>query len=88
MLGIDRKNEGRGAVEPGGDPGVFGGQRWSGIQGSASRGGLRVGKPDATADPLSGIEAERAGIGAALRVEDDGVKPGTKYAPVEFVPER
>src|SRR5712691_1143977 len=32
MLGIDRKNAGRGTVEPGGYPGIFEGQRWGGIQ--------------------------------------------------------
>src|SRR6266851_861946 len=80
MLGIDRKNASRGTVEPGGYPGIFGGQRWGGIQGPTSRGGLRVGEPVAAADPLPGLEAQRAGIGAALHSQDDGAEPRADYA--------
>src|SRR5213593_3013747 len=72
MLGIDHKNAGRGTTEPGRNPGVFGGQRWVRIRGPRSRGGLRVGEPDAASDTLPGFEAERTWTGASIRVQDDG----------------
>src|SRR5689334_11497413 len=75
MLGIDHKNAGRRTIELGGNPGVFGGQRWVGIQGPGSRGGLRVGQPDAASDLLPGFEAERTWTGAAIRSQDDGTGP-------------
>ena len=80
MLGIDHKNAVRGTIEPGGNPGIFGGQRWVGIQGPRSRGGLRVGEPDAASNTLSRFEAERTWTGAAVRIQDDGTKPRTSDA--------
>ena len=75
MLGIDRKNADGGTAKPGGYPGIFAGQRCGGIQGPPSRGGLRVGASDAAADPLSGLEAERAGVGALLHRENEATEP-------------
>src|SRR5436309_15977431 len=75
MLGIDRKNAIRGTVEPGRKPGILGGQRGVGIRGPRSRGGLRVGEPDAASDTLPGFEAERTWTGAAVRSQDDGTGP-------------
>src|SRR6266513_4925686 len=85
MPGIDHKNAVRGTIEPGGNTGIFGGQRWVGIQGPRSRGGLRVGEPDAASGTLSGFEAERPWTGAAIRFQDDGTKPSAIDAAAENV---
>ena len=76
MLGIDHQRANIRAVEPGADSGVFG-RQWRGrIQGTESRGGLRLGESNAPAATICGAEAQRAGMGAALRGEDDGAEPG------------
>ena len=81
MLGIDRQSGGSRAVEPGADPGIFGGQRRSRVCGPESSRGVRLGEPGALPTGLYGIEAERAGIGATLPGEDDRAEPGAGDTP-------
>src|SRR5438093_7336593 len=85
MLGIDHQRANIRAVEPGADSGVFG-RQWRGrIQGTESRGGLRLGESNAPAATICGAEAQRAGMGAALRGEDDGAEPGADDTAVVLV---
>ena len=88
MLGIDHQRANIGAVEPGADSGVFGRQWRSRIQGTEAGGGLRLGESNAPAATICGAEAQRAGMGAALRGKDDRAKPGTDNAADHDVPRR
>ena len=80
MLGIDRRNAGTRAVESGAGPDVFGVKRRSGIPGAESGRGVQLGESDFAPAGSPGIEAKRAGIGAALPGEDGGIEPGPDRA--------
>ena len=88
MLGVDRQHASRGTVEPGTDPGVFGGQRWGAVRGPESRGGVWLGGPNAPAAGLRGTGASRPRIGATLPGEDDGTEPRAGNAPDHAIPGR
>ena len=58
MLGIDDQRAIKRTIEPGADPGVFGGQRGSAVRRPESEGGIRLGEPDAAT-----AELRRVGTG-------------------------
>src|ERR1019366_5015055 len=88
MLGVDRQHARTREVEPGTDPGIFGGEREGRVRRAESRGGLRLGKPDVAAATLRGVEAEWAGSDEALPGEDDRAGAGADHTHGDVVPER
>src|ERR1019366_4316315 len=87
MLGVDRQHARTREVEPGTDPGIFGGEREGRVRRAESRGGLRLGKPDVAAATLRGVEAEWAGSDEALPGEDERAGAGADHTHGDVVPE-
>src|SRR5207248_1351239 len=73
MLGFDHQHGSSRAIEPGANPGVFGGQRCSGVSRPKSGRGVPLGKPDVVAAEVPGVETAQPWAGATLPGEDDGV---------------
>ena len=88
MLGVDSQNGSRGTVEPGTDPGVFGGQRWGAVRGPESRGGVWLGGANAPEAGLRGTGANWSRIGATLHGKDDGTEPRAGNALDHAIPTR
>ena len=81
MLGIDHQRAGRRKVEPGADPGVFGGSGEVGFEGRNREEVYGwVNQTLSAAASIEELKRRAAGTGAALRGEDDRAEPGADDA--------